>query len=226
MRNKFNLLKLIQRKRHAAGFGVHSQFAYNLIKDTIHTPHSFYIYNDNRKKIRSARLKKEADLKYAKLLFRLINRFNAKDILEIGSGIGINTLYIVAHSKKTKVVCIEQDIEKIETANSLLMNNLENIVFKTELTAKENSIDAAIWDLKLFTPTSNNISDNMLEVIQKSIRTNGFIVVKQINKGKTNKEIWQKIMQFDRLTMSFDLGAIGIGFFKPSLPKLNYDLYF
>ena len=107
-----NPFRLIQRVRHAYGFSVHSPFAFELIKDTIHTPHSYYIYQENRRTIEQLGLTKQADIKYAESLFRLVNRFNAKNILEIGSGIGVNTLYISNHSKQTTIVCIEKDDEK------------------------------------------------------------------------------------------------------------------
>ncbi len=222
MKNINKLLRFIHRKRHAAGHGVHSQFAFELIMDTIHTPYSYYIYEENRIKINNEGLKKQADIKYAELIFRLINRFNSKNILEIGSSIGINTLYISAHSKQTTVMSVEQNKEKIKKAHSLLANKLKNIIFTQALPTKEDSFDAIIWDLEEHPHEKKKI----VETIAKTIKTNGFVVVNHISQGKENKEAWQNIVQLDTLTMSFDLGKIGIGFFKPSLPKLNYDLYF
>lgn len=217
-----NLFRYIHRIRHSGGFGVHSHFAFNLILDTIHTPHSYYIYNQNKRKIEKARLKKQANLNYAELLFRLMNRFNAKNILEIGSGLGINTLYIGAHSKQASVICVEQDQEKSKIAQSLLANKLKNILFTKVLPTSENRFDAIVWDLDKY--PLNDI--DALGTICNTIKTDGFMVVNKINKGKQNKEVWQKTRQLNTATMSFDLGAIGIIFFKPSLPKLNYDLYF
>lgn len=217
-----NPLRYINRIRHSGGFGVHSHFAFNLILETIHNPYGYYIYNDNKRKIDGARLHKLANLNYAELLFRLTNRFDAKDILEIGSGFGINTLYIGAQSKKTSIVCVEQNDEKVKIAQSLLTDKLENIIFTKALPISENSFDAIVWNLDEYSLNK----EETLQTIGAKIKIDGFVVVNQINKSKHNKDVWQKILQLDRLTMSFDLGAIGIGFFKPSLPKLNYDLYF
>ena len=222
MKHINNLFRFINRKRHAAGFGVHSQFAFNLILDTIHTPHSYYIYEENRRKLYNTMLEEKADLKYAELVFRLINRFNSKDILEIGSGLGINTLYIGAHSKQSSVICVEQDKEKAQMAQSLLADRLKNILFTNALPTKENSFDAIVWNLKNYTLRH----EETIDTIYCTIKSGGFVVVNGINKGKQNIEVWQKILKLNTLTMSFDLGSIGIGFFKPSLPKLNYDLYF
>ena len=222
MKSISNILRFINRKRHAAGYGVHSQFAFELIMDTIHTPYSFYIYEDNKNKLEQARLEKHVDKKYAELLFRLINRFNSKEILEIGSGVGTNTLYLSALSKKTKVTCVEQDKEKRKIAHSLLANKSENTILTNVLPTDESCFDTIVWDLKQYPHKKHEIVDT----IGKIIKSDGFVIVNHINRNKENKDVWQKTLQLDALTMSFDLGAIGIGFFKPSLPKLNYDIYF
>ncbi len=222
MRFIFNLFRLIQRIRHAYGFSVHSPFAFDLILNIIRSQYSFYIYEENRREIEKIGLMKETDFKYAELLFRLLNKFKAKDILEIGSGFGINTLYIGAHSKQTSVHCVEIDRVKRNISQQLFVNKIRNIMF-IDLPINENSFfDAVIWDLKLF-PTK---SDEILSVIEKKIKNGGFIVLRGINTSNSERQIWQKVRKLDRLTMSFDLGTIGIGFLKPSLPKLNYDVFF
>ncbi len=222
MKSINKLFRFIQRKRHAAGYGVHSQFAFELIMDTIHTPYSYYIYEDNKNKIAKFELNEVVDIKYAELLFRLMNRFNAKNILEIGSGVGVNTLYLTGHSIQTTITCIEYDDDKLKNAQSLLANKIKNIILTSVLTTEERVFDAIVWDLKQYPHNKNNV----LDTISKGIKRDGFVVINHINSGKENKEIWQKILQLDKLTMSFDLGAVGIGFFKPGLPKLNYELYF
>lgn len=222
MKNTNNLIRYINRKRHAAGYGVHSQFAFELIMDTIHTPYSYYIYKDNKDRLEQAGLNKKTDTEYAELLFRLVNRFNSREILEIGSGLGVNTLYLNTHSKQAIVTCVEIKDEKTKKAQLLLADKLENIIFTNVLTTLESSFNTIIWDLETF-PNPKNL---VIETIEKAIKPDGFIVLNYINKRKENKEVWKKILQLENLTMSFDLGTVGIGFFKPSLPKLNYDIYF
>lgn len=222
MKSINKLFRFINRKRHAAGYGVHSQFAFELIMDTIHTPYGYYIYQDNKSKLEQAKLDKHIDIKYAELLFRLINRFNPKKILEIGSGVGANTLYLSALSKKTKVTCVEEEERKRKIAHSLLAHKSENTILTSVLPTDENCFDAIVWDLKQHPHNKHEIVDT----IGRTIKTDGFVIVNHINRDKKSKTVWQNTLQLDKLTMSFDLGTIGIGFFKPSLPKLNYDIYF
>lgn len=215
-------IRFINSLRHAYGFGVHSPFAFDLILNTIHCSHSYYSYAQNRTKINKAGLLKQADIKYAELLFRLTNRFAAKNILEIGSGSGINTLYMGASSSKATFVCVEKEEEKIKTAKVLLSNKKRNITFSKGIMGDKKKYDAVIWDLALY-PFS---IDESIVNIQDSLKEGSFIVLKHINSNSHNKIVWEEIKKMKQFTMSFNLGSIGIGFIKSSLPKINYDVYF
>ncbi|MGV8964347.1 MAG: hypothetical protein ACOH2V_13345 [Candidatus Saccharimonadaceae bacterium] len=222
MRISINPFRFIQRLRHAGGFSVHSPFAFDLILDTIHTPHRYYLYQDNLNKINNAGLKKQINVKYAELLFRLVNRFDAKEILEIGTGMGINTLYLSGYSKDVSIVCVEKDDKKTKIAQSLLSDKLNQITFVSKLESIQNKFDVIVWDLALYSQKN----DEVFSIIRDSIKTEGFVVVNNINKNKHHKKLWQKIRSNGVLTMSFDLESIGIGFLNPGLPTLNYDVYF
>ena len=215
-------IRFINSLRHAYGFGVHSPFAFDLILNTLHCSHSYYSYAQNRAKINKAGLLKQADIKYAELLFRLTNRFGAKNILEIGSGCGINTLYMGASSSDATFLCVEKEEEKTNTAKMLLSNKKRNITFSKGILGEKKRYDAIIWDLELY-PLS---SDEEIVNIQDSLKEGSFIVVKHINSNNHNKKVWEEIKKMDQFTMSFNLGSIGIGFIKSSLPKINYDVYF
>lgn len=222
MRFFTNPFRFINRLRHAFGFGVHSPFAFDLILDTIHCPHSYYNYAENRIKLDRAGLLKQTNLKYAELLFRLANRFNSKNILEIGSGCGINTLYISAYSQHLNLVCIEKSDEKAKAAKLLLANKISNITFSKELPKDMNKYDAIFWNLILY-PLQ---VDDFVNKVQNNLQEEGFIVLQHINTNEHNRRVWQEVNEMESLSMSFDLGSIGIGFFKSGLPKLNYDVYF
>ncbi len=222
MRIISNPFRFINSIRHASGFGVHSPFAFNLISDTIYCPHSYYIYDENRSRLNKVGLLKQADVKYAELLFRLTNKFNSKSILEIGSDCGINTLYIRATSEQTAILCVESDDKKIETARKLLSNKSAQIVFSEILPTELENYDAVFWNLALY-PIQR---EDTIHSIKNSINEGGFIVLKHINSNKQNREVWKKMINTDSLTMSFDLGSIGICFCNLSLPKLNYDVFF
>lgn len=218
-----NFFRFIHRKRHSAGFGVHSPFAFDLILNTIHSPHQYYCYDRNRYLIKKTGLYNKKHIKYAELLFRLVNRFNSKNILQIGCDNGVDSLYISSFSAHVNVLCIEHDIKKTEIAKTLLSFHKQNIIFTNMLpTTIENKFNAIIWDLDF----SEKINNSILKQLNSLISDKGFIVANNIHRTKQNRELWEKILENNNSTMSFNLRTIGVVFFNDSLPKLNYDISF
>lgn len=111
---------------------VHSPFVFDLLNDVIRDETPFYIYDKiealrarllldesilsvtdlgtggERNQKRSLKVKYIAGtfLKSARcsqLLFRLVNHFHPKNILELGTSLGITTLYLASPYRKTRV---------------------------------------------------------------------------------------------------------------------------
>ena len=61
--------------------------------------------------------------KYAQLLFRLVNRFSSENILEIGTSLGITTLYLSMPNTKSRIITLEGSPEIAAIAK----NNFELI---------------------------------------------------------------------------------------------------
>jgi len=125
--------------RYRKGFGVHSPFVFNLITKVIEEKCSYYSFydiellrkqllfkegeitypdrqNKGKRKTRSISeiVKRESIRpKHGALLFRLANYFKSKNILQIGTTMGLSTLYLmyrnsprlpVKHSLKRDVI--------------------------------------------------------------------------------------------------------------------------
>ena len=115
---------------------IHSPFIYELYNDVIKDENPFYIYDSIESiraklllteleleikdygagsKVNSSNKRKVKDIakhtlktpKYGQLLFRLINRFKPNKILELGTSLGLSTMYLAASSKKTRVTSVE-----------------------------------------------------------------------------------------------------------------------
>ena len=81
--------------RYTKGFGVHSPYAFSLITQVINEKMYYYAYDDIRRlrkysaerrfKIKRITLKKKIPSKKLFLIYRLVNNFNPKNILQIGS---------------------------------------------------------------------------------------------------------------------------------------------
>ncbi len=219
-------LKLIYKVRHHKGYGIHSPFVYNLVHNVIEEKRTFYAYED----IRSFLTDYFPDntfrtSKHDRLVFRLINHFKIKSVLEIGSGTGEGTLYITAPSNEIKCFCFEADTTKKEIAEDVYLqwdkkNNITSLnsissIFSTK-------IEAVIIDLNNY----SDIDDDFINFIKNIYSEKMFVLVKGIRNNKKHKRIWSKIAEIEERTAKLDLFNIGIIFFHKDLYRWNYQISF
>lgn len=119
--------------RYRKGFGVHSPFVFNLITKVIEEKCSYYSFydiellrkqllfregeitypdrqNKGKRKTRSISeiVKRESIRpKHGALLFRLTNYFKSKNILQIGTTMGLSTLYLTSYATGLKCIALE-----------------------------------------------------------------------------------------------------------------------
>ena len=94
-------MKLL-RKWRAKGHGVHSPFAFHLIRNVIHSPHQYYAIGDIEKTLPEEVLCNQKVMALYRLSFRLAHHFQPTHVLEIGDGNHFNTTYI---TKAGKNIC-------------------------------------------------------------------------------------------------------------------------
>src|SRR3990167_4906936 len=116
--------------------GIHSPFVYELYNNVIKDQTPFYVFSDiesirsklllsniqieindfgagstvnksNRRNISDIAKNSLKAPKYAQLLFRLVNRFKPANVLELGTSLGISTMYLAASSSKINVTTVE-----------------------------------------------------------------------------------------------------------------------
>lgn len=119
--------------RYRKGFGVHSPFVFNLITKVIEEKCSYYSFydiellrkqllfregeitypdrqNKGKRKTRSISeiVKRESIRpKHGALLFRLTNYFKSKNILQIGTTMGLSTLYLTSYATGLRCIALE-----------------------------------------------------------------------------------------------------------------------
>ena len=116
------------------GFGVHSPWAYDLIENVINERHPYYAYEDLYPFWEKApQYLPQYPQSRDELLFRLVNRFNPKFILEVGTGAGVSTGYLASVSKESRVVTVDfpHPAEKEVRRN---LKKIPNIVVYAQMT--------------------------------------------------------------------------------------------
>ena len=250
-----NYLKYRLRANNA--HGVHSPFVYDLLNNIILDNTPFYVF-DIIESIRSKNLLNNSQIniedfgtgkkqrkvlvsdiakkvvkskKYAQLLFRLVNRFSSENILEIGTSLGITTLYLAMPNTKNKIITLEGSPEIATIAK----NNFELIQRKNiDLICGEfdESLPKALnkfkkLDLVYF--DGNHKRNPTLSYFEKCLNLStedSIFIFDDIYWSREMESAWKEIKVHPKVTLSIDLFHFGITFFKKELVKQNFTLRF
>ncbi|MEO6904712.1 MAG: class I SAM-dependent methyltransferase [Bacteroidia bacterium] len=241
--------------------GIHSPFIYSLLNTVIYNKHSYYAYEKielARKQLKSSIQKvnvydlgagADKDLsvvnksvkqilnksvkpaKYGQLIFRLVNYFQPKNSLELGTSLGITSCYIAAAKTNSTVYTIEGSESIANVAEeqraflpykniSQLIGNFDTIL--PQAIEKLDSIDLVFFDgnhRKI--PTLNYFNQCLTKSHQKSV-----FIFDDIYWSKEMKEAWEIIKNNDRVTVSIDLFYMGIVFFHTEQVKQHFIIHF
>ena len=220
--------------RYRKGFGVHSPFVFNLITKVIEEKCSYYSFydiellrkqllfkegeitypdrqNKGKRKTRSISeiVKRESIRpKHGALLFRLANYFKSKNILQIGTTMGLSTLYLTSYATGLRCIALE--------------NVPEFATIARQAFAKEgrNPIDLRIGNYKDLLPQALN-DINSLDFVFFTV-----FVFEGIKASRKMRELWEEICACPEVTVTLDLYSLGIVLFNKKLHKRDYIVYF
>ncbi len=231
-------IKSFRKLRYRKGFGVHSPFAYDLITSVIEERCRYYSYNAIESYLKKAlypkldseklSFQKKIERKKSTLLFRLVNRFNPKIILEIGSSWGISSLYMNAPYSGVLQVCIEQNAIVAELTEQVLKQTDIRIVQGNFNSLPEKEINKLNpVEFVLIHASRDEISvENVLGQIAPFLSSEAVVVIDGIRKNDIRQQEWKKISGFPGITVSMDLYDMGLLFFSPKLNKQHYIVSF
>ena len=148
--------------------------------------------------------------KYGRLLFRVVHYYRPKHIIELGTSVGISTLYLAQGNKGTKLITIEGNNSCIKQAKkyaSLL--GTHNIDFRNGLF--DNLLeDALIQRPELVYVDGNHTYEATLRYYQQitSVMKSGFIVFDDIHWSEDMQLAWKEIKR--NTVSTIDLYQFGI----------------
>lgn len=242
--------------KNTKGFGVHSPFAYQFIINVLGNKHYFYPFTkienirkqelrnnetihitdygtgSNREStIRNISKKSVNPAKYGQLLFRIVHYFKFNEILELGTSLGISTMYLAASSSDIQCTTIEGCPEIAGKARKnferLKLNNIESIIgeidtaLETVLQTK-NKLDFIYID-------ANHKKEAVLkyfEICLLKTHVDSIIIIDDIHWSADMKLAWETIKEFPQVTSTIDIYQMGIVFFNKNLNKNHYKVFY
>jgi len=189
--------------------------------------------NKKNKKIKISNIAKTVlkSCKEAQLMFKLVNYFQPKNILEIGTSLGLTTSYIAAANSNANVVTLEgcpntlavakSNFEKLRIKNvTTHLGNFDEIL--PPVLSKMQTLDLVFFDGNhRYEPTMNyfNLS------LEKS-NENSVFVFDDIHWSAEMTKAWEEIQNHKQVTVTIDLFSVGLVFFRTQQAKQHFILKF
>ena len=124
------------RYHHSSGFGIHSPYAYQFVRNVWRQRLPYYAYGgisqllDTIKGSTTRQQRREMDLiseKEARLLFRVTNHFNPQRILQVGTSTGVESLTMLKVSHKTRLYLYDPQLEQKTLAVRVLQSQVDRV---------------------------------------------------------------------------------------------------
>ncbi len=246
--------------KHRKGFDIHSPFLYHFVSEILYGNKYFYAYDQiaelrydlldcdeeisvkdfgagsnimksNRRRIKDIAKHSAISEKFGEMLFRLIEHYKPQTILELGTSLGIGTLYLATPSEKATVYTIEGCPE---TAKKAIQNfdelNIRNINLITgnindelqNLLKKIDKLDLVYFDGN----HQKNATLNYFYQCLEKANNDTVFYFDDIHWSAGMEDAWKEIKKEKKVTLTIDLFFSGIVFFKQELSKENFTIKF
>lgn len=167
----------------------------------------------------------------AQLLFRLVNYFQPKNVLELGTSLGISTCYLAAANSATKVTSIEgcpntaaiakRNFERLNLKNiNLLVGNfneqLPNFLKNTD------TLHFVFFDGNHQQQATINYFNQCVE----KVHNDTLFVFDDIHWSDEMTSAWEQIKNHPQVTITIDLFFMGFVFFRKQETKQHFLIRF
>lgn len=236
--------------------GLHSPFVFELYTEVIEPEKKYYAFFDiallrkklldnqnqieirdlgagkqhSRRKISEIARKSAISPQKGELLFKLVDFFRPQNIIELGTSLGLGTLYLSEASAKADLYTFEACPNLIGLARKHLENAYAKIHFlegNIDETLEANLLKINRIDFVFF--DANHRSEPTWRYFEQCLahcHEETVFVFDDIRWSADMQSVWQKIIADERVSISLDLFSVGIVFFKKGIPKQHFNLRF
>ncbi len=229
-------------------YEIHSPFVFNLIQDVLRDKRHYYAFDEiesrrdglladesvivvedfgagskinktPERKISAIAKNTLISPKFGQMLFRLTNYLQPAQVLEIGTSLGISTLYLAKACPKAKITTLEGsgNVAKkaTEQFNALEAGNIRIVTgeFSTTLPA----VLAGIKQLDMaFIDGNHRFAPTLayFELMLPYLNENSVLIFDDIHWSDEMEKAWEAVKSNPQVTLSLDLFFKGIVFFR------------
>lgn len=184
------------------------------------------VFSSNKRQISKIARYAGISKKRAKLLMKLSTYFDVKNMLEIGTSVGLGTSAIALGNPNTKVITLEGCKETANVAKSMFdqfdLNNIKVTEgdFKETL---EKSLDNSKYDLIYFDGNhSKEATIRYFEQCLPAVHNNTLFLFDDIHWSSDMEAAWKFISTHEKVTVSIDTFQWGLIFFRKEQQKEHF----
>ena len=256
LRLAFKYLYYFITASNGKGHGIHSHFVFNLVRHVFNDDRKFdafqkieklrqdllkddeiirvedfgagsILINSNSRSISSIAKSAAKSAKYGQLFFRLVNYFESKQILELGTSLGVSTAYFASANKNVRITSLEgsntiaekaaQNFAKLELQNiQIIKGNFDDTL--EEILEKDDIYDLIFFD-------GNHRKEPTLRYFRQCMnncQADSIFIFDDIHWSKEMEDAWNEIKSHPAVTCSIDLFFVGLIFFRKEFKEVQH----
>ena len=233
----FKYISHLFHTRHRHGHGIHPPYLFEFVNSVLFnsrgTEAPREILKEHRK-LRSAYAfvrRSSVSQKYGLLLYRITRWFQPEMIIELGTGMGISTLYLSSGSPDTPLHSIERDTEKAALAAQLICRSCQGPVsiHWGEMDEKLEGLMPLIPHRFVAFVDGNHHYDPTVAYVRKLLDGAGeeaVIVMDDIYWSRGMQRAWKEVVSWPEVRVSIDLFHMGILLLRKDLHKRKIKIKF
>src|SRR5581483_3128349 len=157
--------------------------------------------------------------KWAQLLFRIVNYYQPKTILELGTSLGISTSYMAMANPHARIVTAEGSAaiaaQAQQNFHSLHLSSVHQVTGNFDVTLP--SIIKSLPHLDLAFIDGNHRYEPTLHYFEQllpSLHDGSIVILDDIHWSEGMEKAWKEVQENNKVRLSIDLFFIGLVFFS------------
>lgn len=243
-------------KKGKSKYFIHSPFVFEFVDEVLFNTHDYYAYqevearrelllNSEKKikvtdfgagsKVNNDKIKPVSVIaknaakpkKYGQLLHRIVSYYRPEIMLELGTSLGITSMYEASGNTSGRLITHEGCPETALVAKSIFksypLTNIEVKVGDFALTLDETLNTVPHLDYAFF--DGNHLKEPTLEYFGKCLtkaHDKSIFIFDDIHWSDEMEQAWETIKKHPKVTVTIDLFFIGIVFFKTDQAKEDF----
>jgi hypothetical protein len=218
------------RHHRSGGFGIHSPYAYQFVRNVWRQRLSYYAYGGIRQLIETVKQgttrsqRREMDLiseKEAKLLFRVTNFFNPQHILQVGAATCIESVAMLEVNSRSRLHLYDTQLEQKALAVRVLQTQLDRVECY-------DNIGVAVYDLlgvkaeSLLALINAPVDE---AVLNRLLDARCVLVLRNLNRDKVMSGLFDTGCQYMPMGQTYTNGKIAILNPNPKLQREDFLLW-